>query len=124
MNFSTADLFDDFEDQLQSCELSFQNFGGIKSFFGQISTIRCHEDNSQTQGQFFGPCGSCIKYCPKTKTKSAGIHFSPFTDTDYTDDRTMGINLFMLWHLSPHRLERMDFRPERVDFRFGDGFQA
>jgi len=46
MNFSTADLFDDFEDQLQSCELSFQNFGGIKSFFGQISTIRCHEDNS------------------------------------------------------------------------------
>jgi regulator of ribonuclease activity A len=46
MKFSTADLFDDFEDQLQSCELSFQNFGGIKSFFGQISTIRCHEDNS------------------------------------------------------------------------------
>ena len=46
MNFSTADLFDDFEDQLQSCELSFQNFGGIKNFFGQISTIRCHEDNS------------------------------------------------------------------------------
>ena len=46
MNFSTADLFDDFEDQLQSCELPFQNFGGTKSFFGQISTIRCHEDNS------------------------------------------------------------------------------
>ena len=46
MNFSPADLFDDFEDQLQSCELSFQNFGGIKSFFGQISTIMCHEDNS------------------------------------------------------------------------------
>ena len=45
MNFSTADLFDDFADQLQSCELSFQNFGGIKSFFGQISTIRCYEDN-------------------------------------------------------------------------------
>ena len=33
MNFSTADLFDDFEDQLKSCEFSFQNFGGIKSFF-------------------------------------------------------------------------------------------
>ena len=46
MNFSTADLFDDFDDQLQSCELSFQNFGGVKSFFGQISIIRCHEDNS------------------------------------------------------------------------------
>ena len=46
MNFSTADLFDDFEDQLQSCEFSFQNFGVIKSFFGQISTIRYHEDNS------------------------------------------------------------------------------
>ena len=46
MNFSTADLFDDFEDQLQSCDLSLQNFGGIKNFFGQISTIRCHEDNS------------------------------------------------------------------------------
>ena len=46
MNFSTADLFDDFENQLQSCDLSFQNFGGIKSFFGQISTIRCYEDNS------------------------------------------------------------------------------
>ncbi|HCV87409.1 MAG TPA: S-adenosylmethionine--2-demethylmenaquinone methyltransferase, partial [Deltaproteobacteria bacterium] len=46
MSFSTADLFDDFDDQLQSCELSFQNFGGVNSFFGQISTIRCHEDNS------------------------------------------------------------------------------
>ncbi len=46
MNFSAADLFDDSADQLQSCELSFQNFGGIKSIFGQISTIRCHEDNS------------------------------------------------------------------------------
>ena len=46
MNFSTADLFDDFEDQLQSCELPLQNFGGIKSFSGPISTIRCHEDNS------------------------------------------------------------------------------
>lgn len=46
MNLSTADLFDDFEDQLQGCELSFQNFGGIKSSFGQISTTRCHEDNS------------------------------------------------------------------------------
>ena len=46
MNFSTVDLFDDFANQLQSCELSFQNFGGIKSFFGQISTIRRHEDNS------------------------------------------------------------------------------
>ena len=46
MNFATADLFDDFEDQLQSCDLSLLNFGGIKNFFGQISTIWCHEDNS------------------------------------------------------------------------------
>ena len=46
MNFSNADLFDDFDDQLQSCELSFQNFGGVKSFFSQIFTIRCPEDNS------------------------------------------------------------------------------
>ena len=58
MNFSTADLFDDFEDQLQSCDLSFQNFGGIKSFFGQISTIRVHEDNSLIR-QTLSESGQC-----------------------------------------------------------------
>lgn len=46
MSIATADLYDDFADQLQSCELPFRNFGGKRQFFGQITSVRCHEDNA------------------------------------------------------------------------------
>ena len=42
---STPDLSDEFENVL-ALELSFINYGGVKSFGGQVVTIKCHEDNS------------------------------------------------------------------------------
>ncbi|WP_022664817.1 ribonuclease E activity regulator RraA [Desulfospira joergensenii] len=41
----TADLMDDFQDQLQSCEIQFRNFGGRRAFWGPCRTVQCHGDN-------------------------------------------------------------------------------
>ena len=46
MSFKTADLCDEYPDSLHVCELTFSSFGGRARFFGQISTIKCFEDNS------------------------------------------------------------------------------
>ncbi|WP_431236232.1 ribonuclease E activity regulator RraA (plasmid) [Mycolicibacterium psychrotolerans] len=43
---STADLFDGFPEDAQSCDLSLQQLGGQRAFSGLIATVRCHEDNS------------------------------------------------------------------------------
>ena len=42
----TADLVDDIGDDVRSCDLQFQQFGGRRQFAGRISTVRCHEYNS------------------------------------------------------------------------------
>ena len=42
---STADLLDEHPDEALVCGLAFQQFGGLASFSGVVSTIRCHEDN-------------------------------------------------------------------------------
>lgn len=46
MEFKTADLCDDFIDELEVCEPLFGDFGGDLRFAGQIATIKCFEDNS------------------------------------------------------------------------------
>ncbi len=45
-DFKTADLYDDFADELQVCEPLFNHYGGWEKFCGQIETIKCFEDNS------------------------------------------------------------------------------
>ncbi|MFC5187296.1 ribonuclease E activity regulator RraA [Actinomadura harenae] len=45
MDFATADLIDDFEDELRSCETQFRGFGGRAAFAGQVATVRCFRDN-------------------------------------------------------------------------------
>ncbi|UTM45990.1 ribonuclease E activity regulator RraA [Glutamicibacter mysorens] len=42
---STADLYDQHGDALQSVSLQFQDFGGRLSFYGPARTVKCHEDN-------------------------------------------------------------------------------
>ncbi len=42
----TADIYDEFETQIQVCEPIFSDFGGRRRFSGPIATIKCHEDNS------------------------------------------------------------------------------
>ncbi|XVQ12687.1 ribonuclease E activity regulator RraA [Spirillospora sp. CA-255316] len=45
MDFATADLIDDFGDELQSCETQFRGYGARAAFAGPIATVRCHRDN-------------------------------------------------------------------------------
>ena len=45
MDFATADLIDDFGDELQSCETQFRAYGGRAAFAGPIATVRCFRDN-------------------------------------------------------------------------------
>lgn len=43
--FSTPDL-SDASPEARALELQFGNYGAIKSFGGEVVTIKCHEDNS------------------------------------------------------------------------------
>ncbi|MGI5488294.1 ribonuclease E activity regulator RraA [Microtetraspora malaysiensis] len=46
MDISTADLYDEREAELNSCDLQFRQYGGRRSFRGVIATVRCHQDNA------------------------------------------------------------------------------
>lgn len=43
---STADLYDQYEEKLQIVNLDFNIYGKIKSFQGEIKTVKVFEDNS------------------------------------------------------------------------------
>ncbi len=46
MNIITADLWDEFADELSYLDLQMQHFGKIDAFGGEIITLKLHEDNS------------------------------------------------------------------------------
>ncbi len=46
MTFSTADLYDERGDDLQSLSLQLQDLGGRTAFHGPIRTVRCFRDNA------------------------------------------------------------------------------
>jgi regulator of ribonuclease activity A len=46
VDIKTADLCDQFIDELEVCEPLFGDYGGELRFNGQIATIKCFEDNS------------------------------------------------------------------------------
>lgn len=46
MTIKTADLYDDYADELQVAVPLFQDFGGQKAFSGPIQTVKAHEDNT------------------------------------------------------------------------------
>ncbi|NQU63035.1 MAG: ribonuclease E activity regulator RraA [SAR324 cluster bacterium] len=46
MSFKTADLCDEFSDQLQIASPGLTDFGGLTKFCGQIVTLKLFEDNS------------------------------------------------------------------------------
>jgi regulator of ribonuclease activity A len=41
----TADLMDVFQEELQSCEIQFRNYGGRTAFWGPCKTLQCENDN-------------------------------------------------------------------------------
>ena len=46
MSFATADLYDEHGDNLQVALPLFNDYGGVLKFSGQISTLKCYEDNT------------------------------------------------------------------------------
>jgi regulator of ribonuclease activity A len=55
MTFKTADLCDEFFDELRIVEPGFLNFGGNTVFSGPVSTVKCFEDNSKVRQQLSLP---------------------------------------------------------------------
>lgn len=49
MTFSTADLYDRFEDLVGVCAPIFRDFGGRRRFVGEVVTVKCFEDNSRVK---------------------------------------------------------------------------
>ena len=43
---ATADLYDEYGEALQSCDLQFRQYGGRARFSGPAVTVRCTEDNA------------------------------------------------------------------------------
>jgi regulator of ribonuclease activity A len=46
---------DEHEDSAQSCEIQFRQFGAARAFTGEISTVRCDEDNVLLRKQLNEP---------------------------------------------------------------------
>ncbi len=42
---TTADLMDEREEQLASCELQLRPYGARRAFAGRVRTVRCRDDN-------------------------------------------------------------------------------
>ena len=55
MTQATADLYDEFGDDLQSVPMQFRDFGGRTAFQGPIRTIRCLEDNALVKSTLATP---------------------------------------------------------------------
>jgi regulator of ribonuclease activity A len=46
VDFATADLVDDFADELVGCTTQFRSYGARARFYGPVETVRCLEDNA------------------------------------------------------------------------------
>ena len=55
MSVSTADLWDERGDELQSCSVQLRHYGGRTTFSGVISTVRCHRDNALVKAALAEP---------------------------------------------------------------------
>lgn len=51
MEYITPDLCDEYPELVQVVETMFNNYGGRRSFGGEIVTIKCFEDNSLVREQ-------------------------------------------------------------------------
>ena len=51
MTISTPDLCDEFPEQIRVLDGIFCNYGGRSQFYGEVVTIKCHEDNSLVKQQ-------------------------------------------------------------------------
>ncbi|MFF3490365.1 ribonuclease E activity regulator RraA [Streptomyces sp. NPDC002795] len=42
----TADLYDEYGDELRVCDVQFTSYGAVRSFTGPVRTVSVHEDNA------------------------------------------------------------------------------
>ena len=49
MTFATADISDQYPDEVQIAEPGFRDYGGVLAFAGLISTVSCQNDNSKVR---------------------------------------------------------------------------
>ncbi|MGG5257818.1 ribonuclease E activity regulator RraA [Phycicoccus avicenniae] len=54
-DFTTADLYDEHGDALQSCSVQLRRYGGVARFTGPVSTVRCHRDNALVKAALAEP---------------------------------------------------------------------
>ncbi len=52
---ATADLIDAHGESVQSCETQFRQYGGRERFYGEIVTVKCHEDNALVKHRLSEP---------------------------------------------------------------------
>lgn len=57
---STADLYDEHGDALQSLPLQLRSFGGRTRFEGPIRTVRCFQDNALVKQVLQGPGAGAV----------------------------------------------------------------
>ncbi|PCJ44464.1 MAG: ribonuclease activity regulator protein RraA [Moraxellaceae bacterium] len=55
MSFVTCDLCDENPESVRIVEPLFTNYGGKKAFYGEILTVKCHEDNSLVKEHVANP---------------------------------------------------------------------
>jgi regulator of ribonuclease activity A len=55
VSFTTADLYDEHGEALQSCSVQLRQYGGRTAFTGLISTVRCHRDNALVKAALAEP---------------------------------------------------------------------
>ena len=55
MQFKTADLCDAHESVISVAQPLFRNYGGNRSFYGTIRTVKCFEDNSLVREMLQAP---------------------------------------------------------------------
>jgi regulator of ribonuclease activity A len=57
---ATTDLFDDFQDIVQTCSIQFRDFGARSRFCGPIRTVRCLKDNQLFRALLDEPGDGCV----------------------------------------------------------------
>ncbi|MFI6703661.1 ribonuclease E activity regulator RraA [Streptomyces sp. NPDC050509] len=56
----TADLADQYGDQLRVCDVQFTSYGSLLSFAGPVRTVSCHDDNSLLHELLRTPGEGCV----------------------------------------------------------------
>ena len=52
IQYAVPDICDNFSDSIQVGDIHFQSYGKKKSFYGQVETLFCPDDNSLVKKTF------------------------------------------------------------------------